>query len=194
MTMEREFNLEDSLTREELLALRNKRAGVFAFQVSWIMAFVCMVVVNWQLRFSPNWMPPGTESVSPVPGALATLGLLLSAVLVKRSVDAVRADDQRAFLTQWLGTLGLGALFVVLMLVEWFSVQTGTQYAQVFRLMTGFHVFHALVIGIYMVVVYGKGRRGAYGPYEFWAVEAGARMWYFVLVAWLLFYVVIYWV
>ncbi len=191
--MQREYDLEEHLTRDELLALRNKRAGVFVFQVSWIMAFVCLVVVNWQLRFSPNWMPPGTEPVSAVPGAVATIGLLLSAGLVKRAVDAVRADDQRAFLMQWLGAMGLGVLFVGIMLVEWFSVEPGTQYALVFRFMTGFHVFHALAIGVYMLLVYNNGRRGAYGPYEFWAVEAGARLWYFVLVAWLLFYVVIYW-
>jgi hypothetical protein len=42
-----------------------------------------------------------------------------------------------------------------------------------------------------MAVVYTQ--RHDYGALNFWAVEAGAKLWYFVLVAWMLFYVVIYW-
>jgi hypothetical protein len=52
---------------------------------------------------------------------------------------------------------------------------------------------HALVIGGYMFNVYIHGRQGMYGQFDFWAVEAGAKLWYFVLVAWALFYIVIYW-
>lgn len=186
--------LEEHLTRDELQALRNKRLGMFIFQLSWIMAFMSLVVVNWQLRFSPDWLPEGVERMSPWLPTAATAGLLLSVWLVRRALAAVRAGDQPAFLTQWQGTLGLGVLFVVVMLYEWFTVQTGTQYAQVFRLMTGFHMVHALVIGAYMTNVWVNGRQGMYGQFDFWAVEAGAKLWYFVVIAWMLFYVVIYWV
>lgn len=186
--------LQNNLTREEYQALQNKRAGMFIFQVSWIMAFMCMVVVNWQMRFSPDWLPEGTEPLSPIPATIATFGLLISAVLVRGAHIAVQADDIKPFLMQWLGALALGVLFIAIMLFEFFAVEPGTQYAQVFRLMTGFHVFHALVIGAYMVNVYRNGQRGYYNRFEFWAVEAGAKLWYFVGIAWILFYVVIYWV
>lgn len=185
--------LEPDLTREEFQALQNKRAGMFIFQVSWIMAFLCLVFVNWQMRFSPQWMPEGTEAVSGLPGGIATVVLLLSVFFTRRAVTAIRDDDRRAFMTQWAATLGLGAGFVVIMLYEWVAITTGTQYAQVFRLMTGFHVFHALVIGGYMLMVYRRAQHGAYGARDFWAVEAGAKLWYFVFIAWILFYVVIYW-
>lgn len=186
--------LEDYLTREELQALRNKRLGVFIFQLSWIMAFMSLVVVNWQLRFSPDWLPEGVEPMSPWLPSFATAGLLLSVWLVQRALAAVRADDRRAFLMQWQGVIGLGGLFIAIMLYEWFTVQPGTQYAQVFRLMTGFHMVHAFVIGGYLLNVYVNGRQGTYGQLNFWAVEAGAKLWYFVVIAWLLFYGVIYWV
>lgn len=193
--MQRDLELlEAQLTREERQALQNKRLGMFIFQVSWIMAFLSLVVVNWQLRFSPDWLPAGVEPMSPWLPSFATAGLLLSVWLARRALSAVQQDDRTAFLTRWQGALGLGALFVVVMLYEWFAVPPGTQYAQVFRLMTGFHMFHALVIGAYMLNVYQNGRRGLYGAMNFWAVEAGAKLWYFVVIAWMLFYIVIYWV
>jgi heme/copper-type cytochrome/quinol oxidase subunit 3 len=96
-------------------------------------------------------------------------------------------------LTQWIGAIGLGFVFVVVIAYEWLTIDSGTQYGQVFRLMTGFHMVHALIIGGYMFNVYIHGRKGMYGQFDFWAVEAGAKLWYFVLVAWALFYIVIYW-
>lgn len=192
--MQNQSLLEQQLSRDAELSLKNKRTGMFVFQVSWIMAFVCIVIVNWQLRFSATWRPPGTPEASPLIGIFATLALLVSAGLVWRAMQAIRADDTRAFLVQWGGALGLAALFVLVMAYEWLTIQTGTQYAQVFRLMTGFHVIHALVIGLYMALVLRNGGRGAYDAESYWAVEAGAKLWYFVLVAWLMFYVVIYWV
>lgn len=192
--MQKHTLLEEQLRREEELALKNKRAGMLIFQISWIMAFICLVIVNWQLRFSNNWKPEGTPSVSVLLGIFATVALLISTFLVWRALNAIRADDTRAFSTQWAGAMALGVLFIAVMLAEWLMIQPGTQYAQVFRLMTGFHMFHALVIGVYMFSVYQYAQRGDYDAHNHWAVEAGAKLWYFVLVAWLLFYVVIYWV
>ncbi|TVR24435.1 MAG: hypothetical protein EA396_01305 [Anaerolineaceae bacterium] len=192
--MQNQSLLEQQLGRDAELNLKNKRTGMFVFQVSWIMAFVCIVIVNWQLRFSANWRPAGTPEASPLIGIFATLALVISAVLVWRAVNAIRADDDRAFILQWGGALALGALFALVMVYEWLTVETGTQYALVFRLMTGFHVVHALAIGLYMALVFRNGARGAYHADHYWAVEAGAKLWYFVLVAWLMFYVVIYWV
>lgn len=185
---------DDDLTPEELLALRNRRAGIFAFQVSWIMAFVAMAVVNWQLRFSPNWKPEGTQEVSGLVGLIATLILIGSTVLMRRALAALEAEQEGAFRGQWAIANTLGLVFVLIMLFEWLTIQTGTQYSQVFRLMTGFHMFHALVIGAYNLWVYVAARRGVFNTRDTWAVEAGVRLWTFVLVAWMLFYVVIYWV
>jgi heme/copper-type cytochrome/quinol oxidase subunit 3 len=192
--MQKHALLEEQLQQDEALALKNNRTGMLIFQVSWIMAFVCMVVVNWQLRFSPNWQPEGTTTANPLVGLFATVTLGMSTLLVWRALKAIRQDDTRAFFIQWVGTIGLGGLFIVVMAVEWLTMPAGTQYALVFRLMTGFHMVHALVIGLYMLGVYHYARQGQYGVHNHWAVEAGAKLWYFVLVAWILFYIVIYWV
>ena len=184
--------LQNQLSNEELQALRNKRTGMFVFQASWILAFISLVVVNWQLRFSANWAPEGTQKADPILAAIATGALILSVFLVNRALTAIQQDDVQAFLTQWASAIGLGAVFVVMTMYEWFSIPFATQYSQVFRLMTGFHVLHAVVIAGYMVYVYTNGH--VYHAMNYWAVEAGAKLWYFVLIAWMLFYIVIYWV
>lgn len=189
---QRDF-LEQNLSREELQALRNKRTGLFIFQISWIMVFVCLVIVNWQIRAtSPQWPPAGVDPAPWPPVTLATVALAASAMLVRRGLRAVRADSQAAFLTAWQGALLLGGVFVGIMLYEFLAIPYTGLYSDVFRMMTGFHLVHAVAIGYILVRVYRGGHAGRYGPLNFWPVEGAAGLWYFVLVAWLLFFVALY--
>lgn len=205
-------SVEEQRKRQEELALKNKRLGMNIFQISWIMAFVALIVVNWQLRFTATtWPPPGVQPLQPFLPTVATFGLLVSFVLARRSVKAMEADDRRAFLIQWRAVLGLGVAFMAIMLFEWLTVPpvptemitllggaeveaVVTQYNAVFRLMTGFHAFHALVIAFYMFRVMRVFEHGGYSSDDYWDIEAGAKLWYFVVVAWLMFYVVLYWI
>lgn len=193
--MQNQTLLEDNLSREELQALKNRRTGMTVFQLSWMMAFVCLIIVNWQLRFSySEWPPPGVEAMGKIIPTVATVALFISVFFARRAQTAIQNDDRHAFLTQWLAVLGLGALFMGIMVYEWVSAPMDTQYGAVFRLMTGFHGLHALAIAVYMGVVYNNARQGAYGALDFWAIEAGVKLWYFVAFAWILFYAVLYWI
>lgn len=187
--------LELGLTRQEQQALQNKRAGIFIFQASWILTFVCLVIVNWQMRFSSNWMPNPNDRMGILISTIATAMLGGSTLMVRQAVKVVNNQNLSQFLRLWLMSIILGGAFVVLIGYEWVIIPTGTQYAQVFRVMTGFHIIHAVSIGFYLGLVYVNGRKRVYNANDYlWAVEAGAKLWYFVLVAWLLFYVVIYWI
>jgi heme/copper-type cytochrome/quinol oxidase subunit 3 len=198
--------------RERLLRLKNKRNGVAIFQASWILAFVCLAVVNLQLRAaSPEWPPLGVEKLDAALPTVATVLLLLSVPLVRRGVRAISADGVASFLVQWRAALLLGVGFIALMAFEWLTVTPApevritlanretvttalTQYNAIFRVMTAFHMFHALVIGGYMINVWRAARRGEVGTADYWPAEAGAKLWYFVVIAWILFYVVLYWI
>jgi cytochrome c oxidase subunit 3 len=125
-----------------------------------------------------------------VPPALATLGLLASAVLARGGLLAIERDRRDSFRAQWRGALALGAIFVLIMAFEWVQVPFSGQYSTVFRVMTAFHAVHALVIGFIMLRVYSGA--AAYDSVHHWAVEASTKLWYFVVVAWLLFYTVLY--
>ncbi len=187
--------LEQQLSRKELQDLRNKRTGLLIFQISWIMVFVCLVVVNWQLRFvTTTWPPPGVEKLPWTLPTLATGLLLISAFLARRATQAVKENRNAQFLALWRIAIALGIAFVVLMAFEWVTLPYSQTYSDVFRTMTGFHIVHALAIGAFMINIYQGARAGKYGQTNFWPVEGATSLWYFVVVAWILFYVVLYWI
>lgn len=188
------------LNREDDLRLRNNRLGMLIFQASWIMIFLAMIIVNWQLRFSySQWPPAGVAPFDPLLPSAATLALLLSALLVRRGWHGLRRGNLGDFLMSWRLAMALGIVFMAIIVYEFITVSEAalaTQYGVTLRLMTGFHVVHALAILAVMLRVYRIGGSGAYsgGEREAWAVEGTAKLWYFVAVAWVMFYVVLYWI
>ncbi len=185
--------LEQKLSRKELQDLKNKRSGLAIFQLSWILVFVCLVIVNWQLRTAqPSWPPQGVQAPAVALPTLATIGLLVSVWLVRRAARALTNDRRDAFFSHWRAALVLGSVFIGVMLYEFFSIPYSAIYSDVFRMMTGFHGVHALAIVVFMGMIYRRARAGAYSPADFWPVEGAAGLWYFVVFAWILFYVVLY--
>ena len=186
-------------TRAADIRLKNNRLGMKLFQISWMMAFLAIVMVNWQLRFSyAQWPPAGVAAFNPILPSLATAALIASVWLVRQSLKTLRGGAVAAFLNRWRLAIGLGLAFMAIIIYEFATVSDAalaTQYGQTFRLMTGFHFVHALVIAALMMKVYRNAGRGIYSGDErdSWAVEGAAKLWYFVTAAWILFYVVLYW-
>lgn len=189
---------EQQRARQEELALKNKRAGLAIFQASWIMVFFCLALVNLQLRSSYTaWPPPGVEKLSVFLPTIATIGLLASAVFARNGLKAVEADNITGFIAQWRWAIGLGLAFFIVMIYEFFAVSPAaleTQYGMIFRVMTAFHALHAIVIALIMIQLYRQSGTGAYHAGNSWAIEGTAKLWYFVVVAWIIFYIVLYWV
>ena len=190
------ISAEDRREREAEIALKNKRLGINIFQASWILVFVCLIVVNWQLRFSfPEYPPAGTVNPSPIIAAGATLVILISTYFARRGLQMIRNDEQDAFASQWRLAIGLGVVFLLLALYQFSVVQSPQSlYVNILRLMIGYHALHALAIIIMMVIVDQNARQGAYHAGHYWVVEAATRLWYFVTIAWILFYIVLYWI
>ncbi len=184
--------LEQKLTRQEQQELRNRRTGLAVFQISWIMAFICLIVVNFWIRgYSETWPPAGVAVEKLIP-TLMTVALLASSFFIRRGMQALKADNVPGFAANWRYGLILGGVFAVVMAIEFVTAPGSGQFLSIYRLMIGFHHIHALVIGYYMIRVYQSGQRGAYSATNFWPVEGGTSLWDFVTVAWVLFYVVLY--
>jgi cytochrome c oxidase subunit III len=187
-----QHTLEQKLSRQEQQQLRNRRTGLTIFQISWIMTFVCLIVVNFSIRGnSENWPPVGVAVEKLIP-TLMTLVLVASSFFIRRGVKALKADDVTTFSSSWRYGLALGGVFALVMAYEFIAAPGSGQFLSIYRLMIGFHHIHALVIGYYLIRVYQNGKLGAYGANDFWPVEGGASLWDFVTVAWVLFYVVLY--
>jgi cytochrome c oxidase subunit 3 len=191
--------MQSSLSREEQIALNNRRTGITIFQVSWIMVFVCLSLVNLQIRSNfPSWPPEGVAALDRVLPTIATVALLISGIAARAAVRAAGNTQIAAFLSAWRIALGLGVIFTLIMAFQWVTVDSGglgAQYGTIFRVMVAYHAIHALIIGWIMWGVHQSGARGDYNdadPRKTWLIEASARLWYFVIVAWILFYVVLY--
>ncbi len=184
--------LEQKLTRQEQLQLRNRRTGLTVFQISWIMTFVCLIVVNFWIRGNSDaWPPAGTQVEKLIP-TLMTLVLIASSFFIRRGVRSLKVDDIQTFAINWRNGLLLGGVFAIVMAIEFVAAPGNGQFLSIYRLMIGFHHIHALVIGYYLIRVYQNAKRGAYTSTDFWPVEGGTSLWDFVTVAWVLFYVVLY--
>lgn len=186
--------MEHELSRQELQKLRNNRTGLFLFQLSWILVFICLIVVNLQMRGNfQSWPPPGVDRLPVILPVLATAALLASSWFAHRAQSRLKQGHGAGVQSGFLATVALGAVFVAIMLYEWIIVPADAgQYGAIFRVMTGFHGVHALVIGLYLWRTRRFAAAGAYGPRNFWAVEAAVKLWDFVTVAWVLFFVVLY--
>jgi heme/copper-type cytochrome/quinol oxidase subunit 3 len=184
--------LEQKRLRQEQQQLRNRRTGLAIFQISWIMTFVCLIVVNFWIRGNSATWPPEGIAVEKLIPTLMTLTLIASSYFIRRGTKALQADNLPAFATNWRNGLLLGGVFAVVMAVEFVAAPGSGQFLSIYRLMIGFHHIHALIIGYYMIRVYQNAQHGAYTPTNFWPVEGGKSLWDFVTVAWVLFYVVLY--
>ena len=170
--------LENELSRAELQALKNKRTGLSLFQLSWILVFVCLIVMNWQLRYREiTWPPPGVEPAPLLLPSIATVSLLISVWITRRAVGFIAQGQVKPFLSHWRISMALGVAFVLVMLYEWVTVPVTGMYSTIFRTMTGFHGLHAVVIGIMMLMVYRRAKQKQYGPTNYWLVEATAGLW-----------------
>jgi heme/copper-type cytochrome/quinol oxidase subunit 3 len=189
-------HVEQQLSRKELQDLRNKRTGLALFQLSWIIIFVVLVMAYFQIRsLAATWPPVGAEKPGLALPTIATLALLASSVLARRASHSVKDGHTDTFLSQWRVIIGLGVLFALIMAYQFVAIPFDApgQYGVMFRVLIGYHLIHALVIGGFLIRVYRGGQEGQYGPMNFWLVEAAAGLWNFVTVAWILFYLVLYW-
>lgn len=182
--------VEPSLSRQEIQSLKNRRAGLFVFQLSWILAFVSLIMVNFWIRSRAISWPPVDVQLDRLIPTLMTLTLVASSVFVRRGVRAVKAGNFAQFQTDWRIAIALGLLFTIVMGYEFANSPGSGQFRNVYQVMIGFHGVHALAIGYYLIYVYQHRRN--YGPRNFWPVEGGAGLWDFVTVAWILFFVVLY--
>src|SRR6266498_3586937 len=100
--------LEQKLSRQEQQQLRNRRTGLAVFQISWIMTFVCLIVVNFWIRGNSTTWPPEGVAVEKLIPTLMTLTLIASSFFIRRGTKALETDNLPTFTTNWRNGLLLG--------------------------------------------------------------------------------------
>ncbi|MBI4298090.1 MAG: heme-copper oxidase subunit III [Chloroflexi bacterium] len=130
------------------------------------------------------------------------LGLAISIVLILSSLAAYRGEtaaaygDIKRFRRNILLTLGLGALFLVGVGLEWSeafrSFPPSTGYGTIFFTLTGFHAFHVVTGLLALTVALLPGQRARLQEGNSWGVEAVVKYWHFVDVAWVFIFPTLY--
>lgn len=150
--------------------------------------------------------PEHNMSFASTPNPLAwlplwnTLILLSSSVTVHIAHHALKHNQRRRF-HQWLGaTVGLGFLFVVLQIIEYYeayhhmglTLNSGI-YGTTFFLLTGFHGLHvtlgALMLGIMLARSVLKHH---FKPNDCFGFEASSWYWHFVDIVWVGLFIFVY--
>jgi nitric oxide reductase NorE protein len=129
-------------------------------------------------------------------GVLNTLMMLASSWSVARCVQAARAGVYRSASTYALVTAGLGALFLVLKVVEWVRLLrlgyafTTNDYFTYYYFLTAIHAVHVLIgfiaLGVILYQVRGPARRSQQ------LIETGATYWHTVDLLWVLIFSLLY--
>ena len=171
--------------------LTMNRLGLWLFIVSDASFFLALL--------SSRFFVVGTDTPDHVDqplGLVLTGVLLLSSLTAYSAESASRHGDQLKFRRYLLATIVLGVLFIAGVGYEWkaafehFGPTTG--YGTVFFTLTGIHATHVLTGLIVLAIVYFKGRKGRYGPDDYWPVEGAVKWWHFVDVAWVFIYPTLY--
>ena len=170
---------------------RANRLGLWLFFASEAFLFAAFI--------SARFVSSGTEKPAELNQALA---LAITVVLLASSISAYLAEtsmahgDRRGFLRYITITIGLGLLFMVGVVFEFREAveffPPSTIYGSNFVALIGLHGFHVFTGLVALAVVLNLGRKGHYGPDDYWGVEGVIKYWHFVDLAWVVIYPTLY--
>ncbi len=171
--------------------LQINRMGLWFFIIS--EAFMFLALHMYRFLALGTYKP---EGVNVVLGLVLTLILLSSSVAAASAERAIARGDEAGLKRGLLIAMGLGVLFLLLVIYEWSVAFThfppSTPFGSIFFLTTGTHALH-LLSGIgFLALVYLAARRGAYSAESHWGVTAGVLYWHFVDVVWLSVFLSLY--
>jgi cytochrome c oxidase subunit III len=144
----------------------------------------------WPPPFQPR-LPIGVTGVN-------TVILLASAVTMRLSMRAVRANDGKQLIRLLACTAALGGIFLAIQGVEWFRLihfgltVSSSVYGGLFYTLIGFHGAHVLGALIWLLVVFTAAKRGRFSNQRHVGLQTCAMYWTFVVGLWPVLYGLVY--
>lgn len=107
--------------------------------------------------------------------------LLASSISAYLAEASIAHDDRKRFLRYTGLTIGLGLLFMVVVVLEWNEGLTATwlgnadadiaTFGSHFYTLIGLHAFHVFTGILALAVVWLLGRKGHFGSQDYWGAE-----------------------
>jgi len=182
---------------DALRAWRPHIVGIAAFIFSEITFFGALIVAYLEYRTrSPG---PGPHDLDVPRTLIFSLFLFASSATVYLAERRLAKDDQRGFLTWWLASIGLGAVFLIGQISEYArlyadGITIGTNlFTSAFFTLTGFHGLHVFVGLIALSVIGILARAGDFrGGRRRVAVDGVSIYWHFVDGIWVVIFSLVY--
>jgi len=157
-----------------------------------IFAYLFFSYFYFSIQPPANWVPGGPPSFTySAPQTAVVLVGCLTAWFADRSILLNRV--LLALLGLFL-TIVLGAGFIALQFLDWFSKQfslsTGT-YSSEYFIITGFHLAHVVVGWIMFVVLFIWTALGYFDGVRHVPITIGKLYWYFLAIIWLAVFLVL---
>jgi cytochrome c oxidase subunit III len=147
---------------------------------------------------SPLWPPPFQPRLPVGVTGVNTLILVASAVTMRWSLKAVRANDRRKSLRCLVYTAALGGIFLVIQGFEWLRLihygltVSSSVYGGLFYTLIGFHGLHVFGALIWLLVVWLQAKQGRFSKERHIGLQTCAMYWTFVVALWPVLYGLVY--
>jgi cytochrome c oxidase subunit I+III len=142
------------------------------------------------------WPPPGDQYPHLLLPTLALIPLLLSALFGYWASKAAKENNRRGMIFHMSMNLVLAAIFFVMRIFEWrslnFNWQADAQGSYVWAFL-GLHSFDFIADAVFTLVLLVIVLSGRYGEKQRLGVHVDTVVWYFLVAIWIPIYVVIYW-
>jgi len=176
------------------------KVGMIAFLTTEV-AFFSTLIVVYITYIGKSRSGPTPDEVFSIPLVLAsTFCLLSSSATIHMAGLAVGKGDLRAFHGWWVGTIALGALFLVGTGVEWHDLIDNWKlyprtnlFGSTYFTLVGFHAFHVTIglLVMTMLLIFALVRTGLPDNRPL-SVELVSWYWHFVDGVWVVVFSVVY--
>jgi len=146
----------------------------------------------------PELFRSSQEALNQNYGAINTLLLLASSLMVVTAIRAIRHNVSRLAPALFAGAFACGAGFSLMKYLEWgeklrHDINPGTNdFWMYYYILTGLHFFHLLLGMAVLVYLYKQAKKVRLNERQFAFVEGGACFWHMVDLLWIVLFPLLY--
>ncbi|MEX0643193.1 MAG: heme-copper oxidase subunit III [Pirellulales bacterium] len=173
--------------------------GMASFLLSEVAFFGTLIVTYVAFMGRDVVGPTPAEALSLPIVIISTLCLLSSSAVIHAAERALEHGKSPMFCVLWTATIVLGIVFLVLTVVEWYSLITSHHltigrnlFGTTYYTLVGFHGLHVTVGVIAMLIVLGLALRRNITSDHRTGVTLVAWYWHFVDAVWIVVFLVVY--
>ncbi len=177
----------------------NRKVGMWTFIGSESVFFACLIATYLVYSGRNLGGPTARDTLGLVLTSTTTFVLLTSSLVMVLALAAQERGDRRWSLVWLLGTIALGAVFLLGQAYEFdrfyaekgLALQTNL-FGQTFYTLVGFHGAHVTVGVVWLAALAVASFRGRLSTRRSLALELAALYWHFVDVVWVVIFTLVY--